>query len=55
MKSKSDKPPKYLKDSFNKHLEKIFSQTSPYTTSVMANTFRLAKNEFYKIKNYKQL
>lgn len=54
MKSKSDKPPKYLKDSFNKHLEKIFSQPSPYTTAVMANTFRMAKNEFYKLKKYKE-
>ena len=54
MKPKSDKPPKYLKDSFNKHLEKIFSQPSPYTTAVMANTFRMAKNEFYKLKKYKE-
>ena len=53
MKPKSDKPPKYLVDNFNKHLEKIFSQTPQYTTAVMANTFRMAKNEFYKLKKYK--
>ena len=53
MKSKSDEPPKYLQDIFYKHLEKIFSHPSPYNKAVMANTFRMAKNEFYKIKNYK--
>ena len=53
MKPKSDKPPKYLVDNFNKHIEKILSQTPQYTTAVMANTFRMAKNEFYKLKKYK--
>lgn len=53
MKTKSDKPPKYLQDNFYKHLEKIFSQPSPYDKVVMANTFRMAKNEFRKLKKYK--
>ena len=54
MKPKSDKPPKYLKDSFTRHLEKIFSQPPHYDKAVMVNTFRMAKNEFNKLKKYKE-
>ncbi len=53
MKPKSDKPPKYLVDNFNRHLEKIFSNPPKYERAVMIDTFRMAKNEYYKLKKYK--
>ncbi len=53
MKPKSDKPPKYLVDNFNRHLEKIFSNPPKYDKAVMVDTFRMAKNEYYKLKKYK--
>lgn len=55
MKPKQDKPPQYMLDSFYKHMEIVFKlfPNMPFGSSNrLFNAYRMAKNEFNKIKKY---
>lgn len=56
MRQKSDKPPKYLLDSFFKHMDVVFTlfKCMPYGSSNrLYNAYRIARKEYERIKKYK--
>ena len=57
MKPKQDKPLKYLVERYNKHIDTLFSllKSMPFGTNVrIYNAYRQARQEYYKLKKYKE-